>query len=133
MGRWGGGYIIAWLLDELGYRVMVDWMNEIMFAWAHGSRDGTYGKVHKLQIPNPKERGTPVLLINRGQLTLFPIPPLPHPPISPTPLHPFTPIHLSFSKNLPAICAIRGKKIKILLPHTQHSDKIGKWRHAITF
>jgi hypothetical protein len=76
MGRWGGGYIIAWLLDELGYRVMVDWMNEIMFAWAHGSRDGTYGKVHKLQIPNPKERGTTTLL-----KTQYPMHPLPIPPI----------------------------------------------------
>jgi hypothetical protein len=85
MGRWGGGYMdavmnrymIAWLLDEWGYVVMVVWMNEIMFAWAHGSRDGTSGKVHKLQIPNPKERDTAALLKTQYPMTPLPISPFP--------------------------------------------------------
>jgi hypothetical protein len=74
------GYMIAWLWGELGYGVMEDWMNEVMFTWPHGSRYGTPGKVHQSQIPNPKERCTTALIKMQD-----PMNPPPHYPISPTP------------------------------------------------
>jgi hypothetical protein len=64
------------VVGRMGIWEMGDWMNEVMFAWGHGSRYGTSGKVHKLQIPNPKERGTTTLL-----KTQYPMHPLPIPPI----------------------------------------------------
>jgi hypothetical protein len=89
MGRWGGGYMnavmygymIAWLWEELRYGVMEDWMNEVIFAWAHGSRYGTTGKNRNLNIPNSKERGTTALIKIQDPMNLPP-----HSPISPSPL-----------------------------------------------
>jgi hypothetical protein len=68
LGRWGGGYMEAL-------------MNGCRVAWLYGSRNGTFGKIHKLQIPNPKEHGTTALL-----KTQYPMNPPPHSPISPLPL-----------------------------------------------
>ena len=47
-------------------------MNGYIIAWLYGSRNGTYGKIHKLQMQNPKERSTTALL-----KTQYPMPPLP--------------------------------------------------------
>jgi hypothetical protein len=94
MGRWGGGhmngvmngYMIAWLWGELGYGVMEDWMNEVMFAWPHSSRYSSTGKNRNLNIPVPKVVCNPILLIIQGPMNLPP-----HSPISPSPhasMHP---------------------------------------------
>jgi len=96
MGRWGGvymnavmnGYMIAWLWEEFGYGVMEDLMNKENFAWAHGSRYGTPGKVHRLTIPNLKERCTASLIKIQDPINLpphSPIPPSPQPPNPPIP------------------------------------------------
>jgi hypothetical protein len=68
MGKWGDGE-------------MEDWMNEVIFAWAHGSSYGTTGKNRNLNIPNSKERGTTALIKIQDPMNLPP-----HSPISPSPL-----------------------------------------------
>ena len=55
-------------------------MNGCRAAWLFDSRYGTSGKIHKLQIPNPKEHGTAALLITQYQMNTpphFPKPPTP--------------------------------------------------------
>jgi hypothetical protein len=70
MGRWGGGYMDAVMI---GCRV----------AWLYGSRYGTPGKVHQLQIQNPKERCTTALIKIQDPMNLPPHSPFPHFPITP--------------------------------------------------
>ena len=61
-------------------------MNGHRVAWLCGSRYGTPGKVHQLQIQNLKERGTTALLKTQYPMNPLPITPSPHHSIIP-PFH----------------------------------------------
>jgi hypothetical protein len=74
MGKWGGGYMNAV-------------MNGCRVAWLCGSRYGTPGKAHQLQIQNPKERCTTALIKIQDPMNLPP-----HSPISPSPHHSIIPV-----------------------------------------
>jgi hypothetical protein len=70
--NWGNG--------EMGGGYMNAVMNGCRVAWLCGSRYGTPGKVHQLQIQNPKECCTTALIKIQDPMNLPP-----HSPISPLP------------------------------------------------
>jgi hypothetical protein len=81
-GNWGNG--------GLGRRVGGMIRNRIYggrVAWLFGSRYGTPGKVHQLQIQNPKERCTTSLMKIQDPMNLPP-----HSPSTTSPHHPNSPL-----------------------------------------
>ena len=93
-----GRFLVGhWSLGGVAGEMM---RHRCMDAWLHDCMDGTPGRNPKLHIPNPKECGTPVLLINQYQKNPPPITPIPHHPIFSKPINTQkTRIHISRVNN----------------------------------